>query len=112
MIPQIAAINIKAPPTFALDRTTTEPMIATTEASNADHPREPTCELPLIAWSTAPKNSAKKAPPNPKIPPIRPSTNSVVRFIYVKPPVRLFRYRDGEVDFCSTREVVWCDIAK
>src|SRR5699024_4849049 len=82
----------RIPPKFAFDLTTTAPTIANAEKTNADQP-SPVIELEplsLNAASTPPTNNAKIAAKNPIIPPMRPSTNSVVRFIVTHSPLLLF----------------------
>ena len=69
------------PPSFGLNLTTMAPLMAMTAKIKAAMPN-PLMDPPepVVALSTAPKNIAKNAPPKPKIPPISPRTNSVVRF--------------------------------
>ncbi|BAR78295.1 hypothetical protein BASH2_04889 [Bacillus anthracis] len=83
MNPPIAAIVIIPPPTFALLFTITDPTIPKIDKATAAQPKPITLLAPSasIAEATPPINKAINAHKIPKIPPISPNTNSVVRFI-------------------------------
>ncbi len=80
--PPIALTSMKTPPNRGLCFTTTEPTIARIENNKANQPKVEIEEAPSApkALPRPPTAKAIREPKNPKIPPRRPSTNSVVLF--------------------------------
>ena len=83
--PPIPETSRRAPPTFAVDRTTTDAIMPKIANNIAPQPNPMISLVPLelSAASTPPIIKAKTAPKKPKIPPSNPNTNSVVLFTFI-----------------------------